>query len=247
MIIKVYAGNDRNQYKDSLIRTNEVSGFVCYRLSDRGEEYLCSVKDCIEGNEQILEVTHLDGSIEKDYFSLLSKFSKDLKKTLSWDHRYQVPNAHFVLNGNNGCVGRWFMKVNKLKNHKLLTYTSEIFQYKNREYEACEIGLQEKGIYYVIFENGKNVAIIDITYHKKGGIAFTIYSLEDRPELIHLAMIYYLDRIYSSLREGCGDPDHPGGFRSIRDLGTLLTPYKEIRELYNPNFIPYVKSLDGVR
>lgn len=247
MIIKIYVGNDRNKYKNSLIKNPEAPGFTCYRLSNRGEECFCSVKNCIEGNEQVLEVKYPDGHIEKDYCSLLSKFSKDLKKKLSWDHRYQVPNAHFVLNGNNGCVGRWFMKVNKLKNHKLLTYTSEIFQYKNREYEACEVGLQEKGIYYVIFENGKNVAIIDITYHKKGGIAFTIYSLEDRPELIHLAMIYYLDRIYSSLREGCGDPDHPGGFRSIRDLGTLLTPYKEIRELYNPNFIPYVKSLDGIR
>ena len=142
MIIKIYAGNDRNQYKDSLIRTNEVSGFVCYRLSDRGEEYLCSVKNCIEGNEQILEVTHLDGSVEKDYFSLLSPLSRQLRKGLTL---FQSPAAHFVLDENNQCIGRVFLKSNKLKEHKRLTYNSEIFQYKNNEYESCEIGFRRDG------------------------------------------------------------------------------------------------------
>ena len=231
MIIKIYAGNDRNQYKDSLIRTNEVSGFVCYRLSDRGEEYLCSVKNCIEDNEQILEVTHLDGSVEKDYFSLLSPLSRQLRKGLTL---FQSPAAHFVLDENNQCIGRVFLKSNKLKEHKRLTYNSEIFQYKNNEYESCEIGFRRDGQYYVIYENGVNIAIIENVYYYSSNLSYKIYSTKEAPELLHLVATYFLDRIYSPRRVPS-------------DVGSLLTPYKEIRELYNPNFIPYVKSLDGVR
>ena len=231
MIIKIYAGNDRNQYKDSLIRTNEVSGFVCYRLSDRGEEYLCSVKNCIEDNEQILEVTHLDGSVEKDYFSLLSPLSRQLRKGLTL---FQSPAAHFVLDENNQCIGRVFLKSNKLKEHKRLTYNSEIFQYKNNEYESCEIGFRRDGQYYVIYENGVNIAIIENVYYYSSNLSYKIYSTKEAPELLHLVATYFLDRIYSPRRVPS-------------DVGSLLNPYKEISELYNPNFIPYVKSLDGVR
>lgn len=224
MIINVYKGLDKD--------TKEFKGhtFSCYRVSDRGEEKICVMKDMIEDNEQIFEHHYSDGSVEKTYFSLTSSLSRQLRKGLTW---FQAPNAHFVLDENNQCIGRMFLKDNKLKTHKMLTYYSEIFQYKDKEYESCEIGFRFAGQYYVIFENGVNVAVIENVIYKPTNLCYKIYSTKEAPELLHLIAMYFLDKVYSPRK-------HPS------DVGSLWTPYKEIRELYDPNFIPYVKSLEGV-
>lgn len=224
MILYIYNGTskDTKEFKD---RT-----FSCYRVSDRGEEKICVMKDMIEGNEQIFEHHYSDGRIEKTYFSLLSPLSRQLRKGLTL---FQSPAAHFVLDENNQCIGRVFLKSNKLKEHKRLTYNSEIFQYKNNEYESCEIGFRRDGQYYVIYENGVNIAIIENVYYYSSNLSYKIYSTKEAPELLHLVATYFLDRIYSPRRVPS-------------DVGSLWTPYKEIRDLYNPNFIPYVKLLEGV-
>lgn len=224
MILYVYKGLDKDtkEFKDHT--------FSCYRVSDRGEEKICVMKDMIEGNEQIFEHHYVDGNVEKTYFSLTSELSKQLRKGLTL---FQGANAHFVLDENNQCIGRVFLKSNKLKKHLILTYNSEIFQYKNNEYESCEIGFRRDGQYYVVYENGVNIAVIENVYYLSSNLCYKIYSTKEAPELLHLAATYFLDRIYSPRK-------HPS------DVGSLWTPYKEIREKFNPEFINTVKMMDGI-
>lgn len=227
MIINIYNGLEKSpkQFTDL--------SKCCYRVTPAGEYKIAVLADKIQGNERIFELQYNNGYIEKTYYSLLSPLSKQLKKGMQGMSFFEKTTAYFVLDGNNKCLGKSFQKINKLKNHKRITFNSEVFQYGNKVYDSARIKTNN-GLFYVVFRDGKNIAVIHNRYTENSNIVFTIYSSEEAPELIHLAVRYFFTEIYDHTRD-----DSYGNCQAV-------TVPKEMQNLYDPNFIPYVKSLEGI-
>lgn len=217
MILEVFSGTDRN------VNSHPDNSFCCYRLREGREEKVCVLYDKIQGNELMFEHNYSSGLIEKTYFSLFSSLSKELKKGMSFSQKI---SSYFILDVNNNCIGKITHKIYKLKNHKLTNFTTIIFQYKNVEYEIFKVGFRQEGQYYIVYENDINVAIIDILHYR-------VYSIDDRYELLHIIMYHYLNEVY-------GKVEPPSTY------ATLWTPYQEIRDKFNPEFIKQVKMAEGM-
>ena len=208
--------------------------FSAYSIRGGYREKICVLTDCIERNEQIIRYNFADRT-ETLYFSLTSQKGKELQKGINV---LQRPTTYFILDNTDAQIGKIYIKSNKLKNHLLITYYSIIFEYCDNKYEVWEIGFGSEGQYYVIYDdNDELIAVMEhIDAKNYGDAVYRLYTTKDDAiELIFLASYWYLNKDYCYI---CQDHE--------TSPFAMITPYKEIKSKYDPDFIMLIKAMDGI-
>lgn len=226
MIINIY---------DNKFNINDKVSWKC-TIGSKNNEAIATINDYTKNNELIFKCDYYTEYREQLYFSMTSQKSRQLKQGLAFSEKQ---NAYFILTENDECVGKIIFKNSKIKGHLLLSYPYNVFYYKNRIYEFWEIGFGNEGYYFVVYENNKIIGIIEYCRPSSNDVPrYIIYLLEERLELLHLIPYWYIKSDYSR----CDGNRHS----NVRPA-SIWTPYKEIRDKFDPRFIEYVKSLENDR
>ncbi len=121
----------------------------------------------------------------------------------------------------------------------LKSYIYRDFELYGETYQCYEIGMGGKGMFLCIYHNGKLVVTIDkslqvINYND----TYTAYLFEEKYAKIAVAFALYYDSV------ACDSMYN----RSLysRKVTITYTIQKSLREKYNPDFIPQVKSMHGI-
>lgn len=109
------------------------------------------------------------------------------------------------------------------------------FQLSGVNYDIYEVGFGRKGLFYCIWRNNCLCAIISRKLHSKHfGGSYTIYAEEFLKDslLIMLNVFWDITRFYPS--------------ESSEETISLKTWQKELKNKYDPSFIPRIKSMHGI-
>lgn len=203
---------------------------IAYKTINGKKEYLCTVFDRIEGNEQIM-LYDFGNYNEKLYFSILSPKGKRLLENTKPIQRL---STYFVLDDNDNCIGEINYEPYKLQKHIILNYHIIIFKYREKKYDIFEIGFGNKdGQYFCVYKDNQLIAVFQNNYPNEYGKAlYTIYSQDnDAIELSFLAAYWFLKREYR--------------YNAEQGSSRYITMYKEIKDKYDPEFINRIKQIDG--
>lgn len=104
---------------------------------------------------------------------------------------------------------------------------------QDRTYRAYEVGFGQKGVYYCIYENNQLMAIISkVTHTKHFESYYTIYAENIPIEWLALLNFYWdMTRYYPT--------------QSSEEWHTLNTWQKELKNKFDPTFIPKIIAREG--
>lgn len=119
-------------------------------------------------------------------------------------------------------------------------YVYTVLLIEGQEYRCYEVGIGKKQHYFCVFRGETTVAVIhkaDIVKNCKN--TYVIY-IDDKyvPYIGIIALSVYIDTFFCH------------NFGDLAAIGTEDTSYysaqKEVREKYDPGFIPRIKAMDGI-
>ena len=146
-----------------------------------------------------------------------------------------------LLDKNHNLIGSIVLKTSS---NKGLKYYYKEIKYKSDNYYAYEIGLGSEGYYTFLYKNNDVVGAIskDNIVHLNQD-TYSLYSIEDNE--VKTILIILMLRWDAQIAEGAADSVHNGEITGKR-IECFVSPQKELKDKYDPEFIPRIKAQEGI-